>query len=117
MSNWFAVRLLFESVHSEQEKPDNTFEDRIVLFEAANEEAARQSARKYGEGEESGFINANGRRVSIFFREILDCQELIDEALTNATEVYHTFLTAAEVADLRRTLASLSSAEVNVAKR
>jgi hypothetical protein len=42
---WFSARLLFESLHPDEDHSEKIFEDRIVLLEAEDEEEASRKAK------------------------------------------------------------------------
>jgi len=64
--DWYGVRILFESVHSDGDSGDKLFEDRIVLMRAATEDDARDRATRYGEAEQTEYDNAYGATVAGF---------------------------------------------------
>jgi hypothetical protein len=86
-------------------EPDPLFEDRlVVLYAEGGEDAAMKKAKKIGKSEAHSFKNIDGETVSWVFREVLDLIQLDTHSIEDGTEVYHHFLTAAEVDQVRQSL-------------
>jgi hypothetical protein len=92
---WFAVSLLFESVHPDDRENDRLWEERIILVHAASEEEARQEGERIGKAEEHKYIAANGERVQWVFRQIESVWPL--ESLDHGAELFSRFLSKQEV--------------------
>jgi len=98
---WFATRLLFMSQIGDEEA---LFEETVVLLRAQSESAAQKKALKLGEAEAHSYQNVDGETVHWVFKEVLDLIQLDTASIEDGTEVYHHFLTAAEVDQVRESL-------------
>jgi hypothetical protein len=98
---WFAARLLFVS---QIEGEETLFEETMVLLRAQTEAAAIKRAIKLGEAETHSYQNGDNETVSWVFSQVLDLIQLDTPSIEDGTEVYHHFLTAAEVDQVRESL-------------
>jgi predicted nucleic acid-binding protein len=103
-NGWFAVRLLFESKHPEEDGVESLFEDRVVLVRAATEDEARRKAEVYGRGEEDEYKNVYEKTVVKVFTEILDVVDVTADEIKDLTEVYWQFLTPKQLKHVRTSL-------------
>jgi Domain of unknown function (DUF4288) len=106
---WFSVRVLFESLHPEEPGLARFFEDRIILIRADTGDEARKKATAQGKSAEHSYESAHGDRVDVVFREILDVQDLIgdalqDGAIRDGAEIYYQFLNEQEVERVKQSL-------------
>ncbi|MGH2368156.1 MAG: DUF4288 domain-containing protein, partial [Chloroflexota bacterium] len=83
---WFAVRLIMESEHPEEDVEDRLFEEKIILVYAPTEEAARQKAVRFGQAAEEEYTNPDGKLVKWVFREVLDVKPLFDNVIEDGAE-------------------------------
>ena len=97
---WYAVSLLYESIHDGRPSENDLWEERIVLVNAATESAARQEAERLGQEEECVYTSATGEDVRWLFRRIQQVCEIDAEVLTHGTELFGRFLSAKEVQSL-----------------
>ena len=86
---WFSARLLFESVDLETDE-GLSLEERIIVVRAESEDAATAKARKMGHDSEEEYVAAAGNRVRWRFRTVADIQAILDDELSDGTEVYFT---------------------------
>lgn len=105
---WFAVRLLSESSIAQDPAAEPLFEDTLVLLRATNEEAAQRRGEEYGRAAEHEYENEAREVVRWEFREVLDVQEVLDEEVTDGTEVYYRLLGPRELSAIRGVLAARS---------
>lgn len=103
--NWYAVKVLFESVHSGKPLPDKVdehyynndeklFEESIILVKAATIEQACTIAREQAKQSEHEYSNAYGQLVKWKLVNILHAFELNDDEIENGTEIYSRFIHA-----------------------
>src|SRR5437879_5940577 len=97
---WFAVNLLFESVHNDQPSTESLWEERIVLLRAADEPGAQQRGEILGKSEEHEYISATGDQVRWTFRRVERVFAIDEEVLGDGTEVFSRFLHTREVESL-----------------
>lgn len=101
---WFAARLLFEAWVEGDENP-SLFEERIVLVHAeAGVEIAARKAEKLGKAAIEEYANEDGETVSWRFKELLDLVQVNEANIGEGTEVYHQYLNADELEQVRRAL-------------
>jgi hypothetical protein len=97
---WFAVNLLFKSVHAGKPEEDSLWEERIILIQAETEAEARQQAELLGKDEEHEYVSATGDLVRWTFQQIERVYPIEAETLENQTEVFSRFLRSSEVESL-----------------
>ncbi|EOQ08911.1 hypothetical protein KQ3_04019 [Bacillus cereus B5-2] len=101
--NMYAVKLLFESVHSGEpdptkidehyeENPDTLFEESIILVKANSIEEAHELGEKIAIHSEESYDNMYGEQVTWTFRKILHVFELDDTPFETGKELYARFL-------------------------
>ena len=99
---WYAARLLFAS---DVPGENALYEERIIVLRCERgEDAARKKARKLAKVETHSYQNIDGETVSWTFTEVLDVVQLDIQSVGDGTEVYHHFLTAEEVDQVRDSL-------------
>ncbi len=98
---WFAARLLFVS---QIEGEETLYEESVVLLRAQTEAAALKKASKLGEAEAHSYQNGDEETVNWVFNDVLDLIQLDALTIEDGTEVYHHFLTAIEVEQVRESL-------------
>lgn len=101
--NMYAVKLLFESVHSGEPDPtkidehyeenQNTlFEESIILVKANSLEEAYELGEKIAMQSEEPYDNVYGEQVTWTFRKVLHVFELDDTPFETGKELYARFL-------------------------
>ena len=95
---WYAVDLLFKSVHPENHEQEWLWEERIFLVEAGTEDEARQKGERLGKAEEVEYISATGDLVRWAFQQIERVCPI--ESLEDGSELFSRFLSQAEVESL-----------------
>jgi hypothetical protein len=93
---WFAVNLLYESLH-EPPASQNLWEERIIIVQADSEESALHQGETLAKAEEHEYISAQGDRVRWLFRGVERVFPIDAEHLSQGTEVFARFLKASEV--------------------
>lgn len=94
---FYAVSLLFKSSMPISDKDSFLWEDRIVLFVAADPSAAELKARNYGKAEEHEYLNSSNELVRWTFEHIESVVPIQIRALEDGTELFSRFLRDAEV--------------------
>ena len=95
---WFAVSLLFESVHPDHPENEFLWEERVLLVRAETEENARQEGELLGKAEQHEYTAANGDLVRWVFRQVESVSAI--ESLDHGTELFSRFLSKQEVESL-----------------
>jgi hypothetical protein len=90
-SGWFAVQLRYAYLSGEEETP-TMVEDRVVLVDGADEEAALGRAVEMAPEYEDDYETDSGEPGTIRFEGIVAIKELDDPPATG-TEVWHEFMT------------------------
>lgn len=101
--NMYAVKLLFESVHSGEPHPtkmdehyeeshNTLFEESIILVKANSIEEAHELGEKIAIHSEESYDNVYGEQVTWKFRKVLHVFELNDTSFETGTELYARFL-------------------------
>ncbi|MFE6134682.1 DUF4288 domain-containing protein [Bacillus sp. NPDC057893] len=99
----YAVKLLFESVHSGDPNPskidehyeenhDTLFEESIILVKANSLEEAHELGEKIALQSEDTYDNMYDVQVTWKFRKVLHVFELNDTSFETGTELYARFL-------------------------
>ncbi|EJQ99302.1 MULTISPECIES: DUF4288 domain-containing protein [Bacillus] len=99
----YAVKLLFESVHSGEPNPskidehyeenhDTLFEESIILVKANSLEEAHELGEKIALQSEDTYDNMYDVQVTWQFRKVLHVFELNDTSFETGTELYARFL-------------------------
>src|SRR5437879_3684838 len=97
---WFAVNLLFESVHFPRADDQPLWEERLVLIQAPNESEAEQKGARLGKDEEHEYESATGDHVRWAFRRVERVYPIEAETLGDGTELFARFLRCSEVVSL-----------------
>ena len=97
---WYAVNLLFESVHDGQPSAEDLWEERILLIEATDETQARKRAETLANAEEHEYLGATGDNVAWRFRRLERVFAIDADILENGTELFSRFLQHREVESL-----------------
>lgn len=95
---WYAVNLLFKSVHPEHPENESLWEERVVLVEAKTEEIARREGENIGKAEEHEYVAANGDLVRWTFHQVERICEI--PSLQHGSELFSRFLNTQEVESL-----------------
>ena len=89
-SGWFAVQLRYAYLIGEPPTPD-LVEDRVVLVDGEDEEAALGRAVEVAPEYEQEFVAADGGTCQVRFEGIVAIKELFDPPVAG-TEVWHEFM-------------------------
>ncbi|ADY23832.1 S-ribosylhomocysteinase [Bacillus thuringiensis serovar finitimus] len=101
--NMYAVKLLFESVHSGEPNPtkmdedyekdcDTLFEESIILVKASSLEEAHALGEQIAIQSEHTYDNMYGEQVTWTFRKLLHVFELDETPFETGKELYARFL-------------------------
>ena len=96
---WYAVELLFERIHPDSAKnPDDLlWEQSIFLIQALDEEEAKAKAENVAKKEELSYRAISGETVKWRFVKLTGTYQILQETLTEGTEVFSRFLRSTEV--------------------
>ena len=75
-TKWFRARLVFESMIGDGGNSDPLCEDRVVLFQATDSEAARHQAARYGTAGGGSYNNQFGEPVAWRLLRIDDIEDV-----------------------------------------
>jgi hypothetical protein len=110
---WYAVKLLYRnSVHGtpDRERVDpyfrdvkEFFEESVLLVQANSFEAAYEAAEQMAKHKREVYVNKYGQTVTCKFYRSIDCY-WIQETVGNRAEIYSSFFTLAEGADMEEQL-------------
>lgn len=103
--NWYAVKVLFESIHFGNPLPDKVdehyydnneklFEESVILVKATTIEQAFKIAEGQAKQSEHEYLNTYNQLVKWQLVSILHAFELNDHELKNGTEIYSRFIHA-----------------------
>lgn len=95
---WYAVSLLFESVHSNA-TPDNgsLWEESVVVVEADSDTAAKEKAEAKARRNVSSYKTAAGDLITWEYRQVERVFEIESDSISSGTEVFSRFLRRSEV--------------------
>jgi hypothetical protein len=65
--------------------------ENVVIFEADSIEEARIAAEEYGNTQAHSYFNQYGQQVSWSLVRVVDVQEMFDQPIKHASEVYSRF--------------------------
>jgi hypothetical protein len=105
-SNWFAARIVLESVGATSDGDERLFEDRIILLRAESEREAQVKAKAIGRESAHEYDSAAGSHVTWRFKELLDVKPLWLDSIEDGSEVYYAFLREPELDQIRRIIQS-----------
>jgi len=89
---WCAARLLYESLVTDRsENGETLFEERIVVFQCPKREEVSTRVRPIAAEYEDDFENLHGNGVTWKFREVLEVQEIIEDTISDGTEIFFRF--------------------------
>jgi hypothetical protein len=92
MTGWFSAAVVFEiSVNGEV---DDQRSISLLVVRAADEQQARDAALAHGKAEEVDYKNSDGEPVHWRCTEVLLAEPLLDDELTDGTEVYSCFVSS-----------------------
>ncbi len=99
---WYAVKVLYESVVSGNPSPEKVdedyyeefdmYEESIMLIKAKSFDHAFSIAESIAIKSEHSYKNMYDEDVKKRFIEIIDCYNLIDDNIKSGTEIYSRFL-------------------------
>ena len=98
---WFTAEILFKSTPIGKLELDAIWENRVVLFQAVNEEEARIKATAYGRLEGHKYLNHAGELVVWEFDAVENICQLDGNEFSDGKEVFWRFLRHSEVLSLR----------------
>ena len=93
---WYAVSLLYKSIHIPAESKETLWEERILLMQAGTELEARDQAEKKARSGEHEY-DVEGGFVKWTFERIESVYLIRDEELRSGSEVFSRFLRDSEV--------------------
>ncbi|MZP30378.1 DUF4288 domain-containing protein [Heliobacterium undosum] len=110
--NWYAVKILFESIHSgtanldkideaDYDSSKKLYEESIILVEAATIKNAYEIAEEQAYRTEHEYLNTYEQLVKWRFVKLLHVFELNDNQLNSGTEVYSRFIHARKEDDIK----------------
>jgi hypothetical protein len=103
--SWFSVNLLFRAIHNEIKTDNDLWEERIIVINAVNEQAAKTEGLRVGKLEEHGYSVASreshsDNSVKWSFVQIERVCEIEGDVLVNGLEVFTRYLRNSEVESL-----------------
>ena len=89
-TRWYSGRLLYESLHGEEDEPpeEALFEEIVVVFRCEEEDDIVSKLTALAKTHEQEYVAAAGNTVRWVFREILEIQDISAYAIEDGTEVY-----------------------------
>jgi hypothetical protein len=92
MAEWFSAAAVFEiSVNGEVSDRRSIS---LLVVRATDEQEARSAALRHARAEEVDYENSDGQPVSWRCTEVLLAEPILDDNITDGTEVYSCFVTA-----------------------
>lgn len=96
---WYAVSLLYKSIHVPSEPKETLWEERILLMQTGTESEAREQAEKVAKSGEHAYDVEDGV-VTWAFERIESVFSIRDEEIRSGSEVFSRFLRDSEVKSL-----------------
>jgi hypothetical protein len=90
--DWFGVRLVVEIRVGNDPPGRRTYEDRLVVVRASSDTVARRKAERLARADEESYRNFQGEKVTWRFRDVVDTYMILDEKVSDGTEVYSAFM-------------------------
>lgn len=105
VEGWYSVRLVSRSLPDEARLAHPLlFEDRIILVRARSDEQARIKALESARREDTSVETVSGRRVRWQTDEVLEVCTLLDDVISDGSEVYHAYLSESALEEVRQSL-------------
>jgi hypothetical protein len=89
---WYGVRLTVEIQVGNDPPGRRTYEDRVVVVHASSEAVARRKAERLTRADVESYRNVDGERVTWRFKDVVDCHLILDDDISDGTEVYSAFM-------------------------
>jgi hypothetical protein len=90
--DWYGVRVVFECQVGSDPPGRRTYEDRIVVVRARSEALARRKAERLTRQGGETYRNFKGEKVVWRFKDVVDSYMLLDDDISDGTEVYSAFM-------------------------
>jgi len=90
--DWFRVRVVVEILVGKDPPTRRTYEDRIVVVRSSSDALARRKAERITRADEETYRNFKGEKVTWRFKDIVDTYMILDNKLSDGTEVYSAFM-------------------------
>jgi len=90
--DWFGVRLVVECQVGDDPPGKRTYEDRVIVIRASSDALARRKAERLTRRKDESYRNFKGERVVWRFKDVVDSCMILDDDLTEGTEVYYAFM-------------------------
>jgi len=89
---WYAVRALYRADHGRRDAGSvrTLLEESVLLFKSAPSSVAVKG-RQVAKQRQHSYKNVYGERVSWKLHQVLEIVEVIDQRITEGSEVYHRF--------------------------
>jgi hypothetical protein len=90
--DWYGVRVVVECQVGSNPPGRRTYEDRVIVVRAGSEALARRKAERLTRRKDESYRNVNGEKVVWRFKDVVDSCMILDDDLTEGTEVYYAFM-------------------------
>jgi hypothetical protein len=87
---YFSALILEQAILADDKSPELYCEN-VVIFEAGSIDEARIAAEEYGNTQAHSYFNGYGQQVSWSLVRVVDVQEVLDQPIKHASEVYSRF--------------------------
>ena len=89
---WYGVRVAVEIRVADDPPGKRTYEDRVIVVRASSEAVARRKAERLTRADEETYRNSKGELVKWRFRDVVDSWLILDDDISDGTEVYSAFM-------------------------
>jgi len=89
---WYGVRVAVEIRVADDPPGKRTYEDRVIVVRASSEAVARRKAERLTRADEETYRNFKGDIVKWRFRDVVDNWLILDDNISDGTEVYSAFM-------------------------
>jgi hypothetical protein len=90
--SWFGVRVVVEILVGKDPPAKRTYEDRVIVVRAQSDALARRKAERIARADGETYRNIYGENVTWRFKDVVDTYMLLDDKLSDGTEIYSAFM-------------------------
>jgi len=90
--DWYGVRVVVECQVGSDPPGKRTYEDRVIVVRARSEALARRKADRLTRRGNESYRNFKGEKVMWRFKDVVDSYMLLDDDISDGTEVYSAFM-------------------------
>ena len=99
---WYTAECLYRSELASCTADEQLCEYRYFLVKADDDQAANEKARELAAAKQHGYLNANGEKVHWVLEAVIDTKQILNEDLSEGTEIFHRYVSRPPCASRQR---------------